>query len=462
MPGTHRLLRNVQYPSALRRDASGAMRTAARLLLIVTVVLGSLIPILSGCSAKTDIRAALQGIPGLRIVREQAAPDGRFFELTYRQPTDHEHPERGVFDQRMTLLHRATDRPMVLYTGGYDLNPDPSFRAEPTDLADGNQIVTEQRYFGSSRPSTVDWSTLDIRQAAADHHRIIEALRPIYRGAWISAGASKGGMASIYHRRFYPDDVAGTIAYSAPNITDDADSTAFDGFLAEVGTPECRRALSTVQREILLRRNEFGDRLTAWARQNGYTFDTVGSADRIVELITVQVPLYFWMHGGPADCAAIPAATATTDALYSWLDALVQPASYVDQGLAIALPSFYQLGTQLGTTRFSFPQLDGLLRYPDIQNMRTYVPRQIPLHFDPTAMPDIDRWVRENGTNLIFIYGENDPTRAKPFRPGPAARTAAVYLAPNSNHLARIANLTAADRSSATAALARWVHTRGS
>ncbi|WP_225731706.1 MULTISPECIES: S28 family serine protease [unclassified Nocardia] len=430
-----------------------------RLLLAVFVLL---VPCVAGCARDEDIRTVLQAIPGLRVKGEQPASGGRFFELTYRQPIDHDHPERGDFDQRLTLLYRATDRPMVLYTSGYDLTSNVAFRAEPTELVGSNQIVTEQRYFGSSRPAAPDWTTLDIRQAAADHHRLIAALRPIFRGAWISAGASKGGMASIYHRRFYPDDVVGTIAYSAPNILDDADPTAYDRFVAEVGTPECRAAIIAVQREILLRRKEIDDRLTDWARRSGYAFQTVGGVDRVVELVTLQVPMYFWMHRGVADCGAIPPAAATTETLYTWLDDLVQPASYTDQGLAVALPSFYQLGTQLGTARYSAPGLTDLLRYPNIQDMRNYVPRDIPLRFDPDAMADIDRWVRRDSTGLIFIYGANDPTRAKPFRLGPSPHGDAVYLAPAANHLARIANLTAADQAAVLAALTRWSHGSGS
>ncbi|RMI35248.1 aminopeptidase [Nocardia stercoris] len=422
----------------------------------VALVFALLLPGTAACSRADDIRTTLQGIPGLTISGEKPVPDGRFFLLTYRQPIDHDHPERGSFDQRLTLLHRSTTKPMVLYTGGYDLNPDPAYRAEPTELLAANQIVTEQRYFGKSLPLPTDWTKLDIRQAAADHHRIIAALRPIYRAAWISAGASKGGMASIYHRRFYPDDVTGTIAYSAPNITDDTDSSPYDRFVATVGTPECRAALASAQREVLVRRSEIDDRLSTWTQQSGYTVDTVGGIDRMLELIALQVPMYFWMHDSPADCPSIPSATATTDALYAWLRQLTQPESYVDQGLAMALPSFYQLGTQLGTARFAPPELAGLLRYPGIQDMRTYVPQQIPLTFDPNAMPDIDQWVRRYGAGLLFVYGEYDLARAKPYRLGPGTRDSAVYIAPATNHLARLANLTDSDRAAAVSTLMGW------
>lgn len=432
-------------------------RTSTRQPLVLVLLLALLATVTAAaCAPADDLRARVQAIPGMRLIAEKPAPGGYLLELAFRQPTDHRQPDQGNFEQRLTLLHKSTDRPTVLYTGGYDLNPDPAFRAEPTELLDGNQITTEQRYFGSSRPNPVDWTKLDIWQAATDHHRLIQALRTIYRGAWISAGASKGGMASVYHRRFYPGDVAGTVAYSAPDNIDDSDNTAYDRFVEQVGTPECRAALEVFQRELLLRRNEIADRLANWAQRAGYTLDTVGSADRVVELTTLQVPMYFWMHKNPAACAGIPAAGASTDSLYAWFDDLVQLLSYVDQGLAVALPSFYQLGTQLGTARFSAPHLTDLLRYPGIQEMRTYIPQQIPLYFQPDAMSDIDNWVRHEATELLVIYGEYDLARAKSFRTASGNRDAKVYLAPATNHLARIATLAPADRAEASATLERW------
>lgn len=63
---------------------------------------------------------------------------------------------------------------------------------------------------------------------------------------------------------------------------------------------------------------------------------------------------------------------------------------------------------------------------------------------------------RRTGSELLFVYGEYDPTRAEPFQPGPATRDSSVYIAPTTHHLARPANLTAPDRAAALATLTRW------
>src|SRR5207248_666989 len=123
-----------------------------------------------------------------------------------------------------------------------------------------------------------------ILQAATDHHRLVQALKPIYAGRWISTGASKGGMVSVYHRRFYPSDVAGTVAYVAPNdVVDPVDG--YSRFLDTVGSdPGCRAALKTAQQEALKRRSEIVARYSSWAAARGRTFNrTIGTADRAFE-----------------------------------------------------------------------------------------------------------------------------------------------------------------------------------
>ncbi|MFF3762792.1 S28 family serine protease [Streptomyces sp. NPDC001922] len=407
--------------------------------------------------APTDIRSRIEALPGMRVIAERPAATGhRFFELGYRQPVDHRHPGKGTFEQRLTLLHKSLRRPTVLYTTGYEAGSDPAFRAEPTRLVDGNQISTEHRYFGTSRPDRPDWSKLDIRQAADDHHRIIRALKTLYSGAWLTTGGSKGGMATVYHRRFHPRDVDGTVVYGAPNNTDDRDDTAYDRFLGRVGTPACRSALRAVQREALVRREEMAGRYAQWARQEGQTFRTLGSADRAYELAVLRLPLMFWMYSGADGCASVPAPTATTDELYRWVDGVSRFPVYTDRSLASVLPYFHQLGTQLGYAQFDTSHLAGLLRHPGIQQVRSYVPRDIPLRFQPDAMPDIDRWVRRHGRELLFVYGENDTARAEPFRLGSGSRDSAVRLAPGANHRARIADLAPADAADATATVRRW------
>ena len=402
-----------------------------------------------------DILNALRALPGLRVIEERAGaePGYRFFVLGLRQPVDHTDPTAGTFEQRLTLLHAGTGRPTVLFTTGYEAVLAPR-RTEAAVLLGGNQLQVEHRYFGDSRPPTADYTHLTVRQAADDHHRVVRLFRTMYPGAWISTGGSKGGMATVYHRRFHPHDVDGTVAYSAPNNVDDREDSAYAHFLARVGTAETRAALERAQREALLRRADLVARYEAWAASTGDTFRIVGSADKALEIAVLRAPFMFWQNGDTTDADTIPAPDSTTDALYAWLNATALLPVYADAVARDYVPYFYQLGTELGYWDAPTDHLADLLRYPGAEQPRSFVPRDIPMRFDATVMPDIDRWVRRNGDRLIFLNGAQDPAVAEPFHPG--GRDARTLWAPDTRHHVTFDALTAADRAYAVAILNRW------
>src|SRR5262249_51523810 len=118
---------------------------------------------------------------------------------------------------------------------------------------DANQISIEHRFFGESRPEPPDWSKLTIDQMAADEHAIVSALRMLYTGPVLASGGSKGGMTAIFYRRFYPDDVDGTVPYVAP-ISFAAPDMRYSPFFDTVGTPECRQAVRDAATEMLAHR----------------------------------------------------------------------------------------------------------------------------------------------------------------------------------------------------------------
>ncbi|WP_234334042.1 hypothetical protein [Streptomyces viridochromogenes] len=61
--------------------------------------------------------------------RPGAEPGYRFFALGVRQRVDHTDPGAGTFEQRLTLLHTATDRPTVPTAGS---GPRPGARHRPS------------------------------------------------------------------------------------------------------------------------------------------------------------------------------------------------------------------------------------------------------------------------------------------------------------------------------------------
>lgn len=436
------------------------MRKALRWLLALTVLIGTLSTAGAATAAEpepADIKDRLLAIPGMSLVQEKPYPGYRYFVLNYTQPVDHRHPSAGTFQQRITVLHKDVSRPTVFYTSGYNVSTNPS-RREPTQIVDGNQVSLEYRYFTPSRPAPADWSKLDIWQAASDQHRVFTALKPLYTKNWLATGGSKGGMTATYYERFYPRDMDGVVAYVAPNDVVNKEDSAYDRFFASVGTKECRDRLNAVQREALVRREPLEKKYAAYAAENGYTFDTIGSLDRAYEAVVLDYVWGFWQYSLLADCDTIPAdaATATDDEIWTSVDTISGFAAYADQGLEPYTPYYYQAGTQLGAPTIHFPHIEKrYLRY-GYQPPRNFVPRDIPMTFQPWAMRDVDTWVRHNARHMLFVYGQNDPWGAERFRVDKGAKDAYVFTAPGLNHGANVAGLRADDKSLATARILAW------
>ncbi len=426
----------------------------------IVALLAALLVVLSPA---TPVRAAddplldqLAAIPGLSVVSETAGTGYRFFVLTYRQPADHRHPNAGSFDQRLTLLHRSSTSPTVLYTNGYGLAASPrATQTEPTALLNGNQVSVEHRFFTPSRPAPADWSDLTIWQEASDEHRIVTALKSVYSGRWIQTGGSKGGMTSVYHRRFYPGDVDGVVAYVAPDDVINPADTAYDRFFDTVGTAACRTTLDDVQREALRRRDSLVARLQADAAEQGWTFSgSIGTADRSFEMTVLDSVWAFWQYSTAADCAGVPAATASDDEIYDWIDAVAGWSFYTDQGLAPYWPYYYQAASQLGWPSLRFEHLRGLRHYPGLYTANSSLPPELRREHNPVPMIDVDLWVRTASERMLFVYGQNDPWSAERFTP--SKRDSALFVAPGANHGANIAKLSPDDSAAATAMLRRW------
>ncbi|MEU9563880.1 S28 family serine protease [Streptomyces sp. NPDC048161] len=411
----------------------------------------------SGTSGvSTDIKDRILAIPGMSLIEEKPYAGYRYFVLGYTQPVDHRHPSKGTFQQRITLLHKDTSRPTVFYTSGYNVSTSPG-RAEPTRIVDGNQVSLEYRYFTPSRPAPADWSKLDIRQAADDQHRVFTALKKIYTKNWLTTGGSKGGMTATYYERFHPKDMDGVVAYVAPNDVVDKEDSAYDRFFARVGTKECRDRVNAVQREALVRREPLEEKYREYAAANGYTFDTTGSLDKAYEAVVMDYVWAFWQYSLLSDCGTIPAdaASAPDQAIWDSVDAISGFSTYTDQGLEKYTPYYYQAGTQLGSPDIRQPWLGGLSRY-GYQPPRTFVPRSIPMKFQPSVMRDVDTWVKRHADRMLYVYGENDPWGAERFRLGAGSRDSYVMTVPGGNHGAAVAGLAEDDRAKATAAILRW------
>lgn len=395
--------------------------------------------------------ADLPGVASVEAVPTQTVGYD-YYVLQFEQPVDHADPGGPTFRQKVSLLHKDTTSPMVEYTTGYwDYFNDAV--VELTGLLDGNQVSIEHRFFEGSRPEPADWSKLTIEQMAADQHAITTALRTIYDGAFITAGASKGGMTAIYYRRFYPDDVDGTVPYVSP-ISFGAPDARYAAFLETVGPDGCRQAVRDVATEMLAnRRAAIETRAMEQATANNFQYTRIALAPA-VESSIFNLEWSFWQYYGEPFCDDVPATTATDQEMFDFLNDISPVADNEDARIAQFEAYYYQAYHQLGYPDGGATYLDPYLMFGDADYANA-LPTAQPAYDDGAAMADIDRWVRSEGNRLLFIYGQWDPWTAGQFELGDATDSLTVTQ-PRGNHGARITRLEPAERDAALSRLAEW------
>jgi hypothetical protein len=259
-------------------------------------------------------------------------------------------------------------------------------------------------------------------------------------------------MTSVYHRRFYPDDVEGTVPYVAPHSAG-LDDPRYIDFLDQVGTDVCRQRLKDFGREVLLRRDAMLTRMADQAATAGVTYDLLGIGP-VLEGNAAGFAFGFWQYNGAYLCADIPTAASSDDEVWGFFDAVGSPISSSDPYLLAFEPYYWQAYTQLGAPGIDESHVADLLLY-DWETIDDLPSVDEDPVFDPQAMQDVSAWLTTQGERLLFIYGEDDPWTAAAFDFGGAQDTYR-FVEPGGNHGASIGGLVEADQAVALAALEAW------
>lgn len=405
-------------------------------------------------SSDAELLGKLRALPDVADATEQPTQTFgyHYIVLHFRQPVDHADPSSPTFLQEVSLLAKDTTSPLIVHTSGYwDYYTD--HEVELTVLLSANQISIEHRYFASSRPANPDWTKLTIEQMADDEHVIVSELRTVFTGKAISTGGSKGGMTAIFYRRFFPDDVDGTVPYVAP-ISFAAPDLRYPPFIDTVGTDACRQAVRDLATEMLMnRRAAMEQHTTAQATANNYTYTRVliGPA---VETAIDSFEWSFWQYFGITECPNLPATTASDDTLFTYLDKISPVSESDDSETGLFDAYYYQAYFQLGYPDGGAAYLKPYLMYTDADYANS-LPTAQPMYDGGAAMHDIDNFVEQMGDRFVFVYGQWDPWTAGKFTLGNAQDSLELIQAQgtHNSHLTRLAD---ADRAAAFAKLAAW------
>ncbi len=402
--------------------------------------------------ADNGIISKLEKVSGLTFKEITSQEPGyRLFEMKFSQPLDHKNPNGEWFEQRLVLYHTGEDRPMVLQTSGYLI-----FKIELSGVARAyrtNQIQVEHRFFGNS-VKTKEWNKLTIEQSANDFHRIVENFKTIYDQKWLNTGASKGGMTSVYHRRFFPNDLDGTLALVAP-LSFQWDDPRYIKFVTETAGGDefktCREKLEASQK-ILLSHPE-----VALKDVEG-TFTQLGSKEIALEHAVIEMPFTFWQYGKPESlCTNVPNESDDVETHAAFLKKTNDVTGLSDEEVLDFIPYFYQAAVQLGSPGSRLDHLRPLLKHEDTYKVTTYTPKGVEINFDPEAMRDIADWVSKYSEKIMFIYGEFDPWSAGAFVPR-ANSQSYRYFVPKGNHGSNVFLLPKALKKEATDHLSEWLN----
>ncbi|BDD05873.1 S28 family serine protease [Aureibacter tunicatorum] len=395
---------------------------------------------------KISLDEIIQKIPGLRVSDTLATLPGYEFcyEIYFTQPLDHQDPSKGTFEQRMYWSHKDANMPMVMETEGYNIRKN---RLTPVnEILEANQLMVEHRYFGKSLPDSLDYDYLYIQQQIDDYHRIKELFSKVYNKEWISTGFSKGGENTLIYKSKYPNDIAVAVPEVAPIILSNEDERT-TAFLDTVGTDQCRQKLIDFQRTCLENSDFFLPQIEQEAKEKGYKYTTVSPLGAL-EYAVLEFTFAFWQWGY-GKCEDIPVDKSDLQAYYDYLK-YISPVSYFkdrphafDRKSPPSSAIMHQ--REYGYYAFDRKNIQDLLVAAPNATNRTFAPKEVDIEYDPSYIAEVNEWLKDNGNDIIYIYGAADTWTGCAVNPTQNVN-ALKFMVPGGSHSTRIRDLNDAQK----------------
>jgi len=392
------------------------MKIYLYLLIFVVLAMGMACTTSNELEDPGGLREKLENLDGVSVVELVPYYDfGREFLLNVEQPLDHGDSSSGTFTQTVYILHRSESAPVVLGCSGYAAFSDDLH--EMTVALDANQVSVSHRYFANSTPADEGYEYLNETQAAADLHRVVELLKEVYSGDWLSSGFGKGGLTALSHRRYYPDDVKATICYSTPFMNGQNDSRPVK-YIQTLGADSTREKIKMFREALLKRRSEIYPYIYNFMNYTAsyYYYNWSFGADLILELAVLNYPFEYWASRNQ-DISAVPDSSESADILFSHLTDAVWLEYYSNNYNDYLEPAYYQGMTELGAQAFDTDGLQDLFTSVDVGSgnnpyYEALLSDDLQVNYSSLMMDDLTNWLVSDGNNIIYLYGEMDPMSA--------------------------------------------------
>lgn len=401
----------------------------------------SLLLLSTAAFSQNTLKAFLENQPEIKSVHEMPHTD--FFVAKYKvmveQPVDHNDPLKGTFLQRVLIADKGIDQPVVFitegYNGGYSENP--NYINELCPIMGANQICMDHRYFGESMPEPLNWDYLTVRNAAADHHHIIQMMKKYYSGKWIATGISKGGQTAVYHRWLYPNDVDVSVPYVAP-LNFGVEDGRHEPFIANTtGTPEGRKKVRAFQLQILKNRETYLPLLKKYCTNN--KLHPLLNNDEMLDYVALEFSYGFWQYDNSLD--DIPALDAPAEELFAELVKVSSPMYLSAEGVNIFKSFYVQAAHELGYYGYDVKPFKDYLSIKSAEGWLNciYLP-ELDIKYNKKTAKQVEKFINNTDAKMLFIYGEWDPWTASGFEV-PDKPNFLKIVKPNGSHNTRINNL---------------------
>ncbi|QIA09373.1 S28 family serine protease [Draconibacterium halophilum] len=407
--------------------------------------------------SQNTLKSFLENQPEIKSVEEMGHTD--FFVAKYKimveQPVDHSNPSKGTFLQRVLIADKGLDQPVVFitegYNGGYSENP--NYITELCPILGANQICMDHRYFGESMPEPLNWDYLTVRNAAADHHHIIQMMKKYYSGKWISTGISKGGQTTVYHRWLYPSDVDVSVPYVAP-LNFGVEDGRHEPFIANTtGTPEGRAKVRAFQLHILKNRETYLPLLEQYCTDKNY--HPLLNNDELLDYIVLEYSYGLWQYDNSPD--DIPALDTTAEELFAQLVKVSSPMYLSSEGVDIFKSFYVQAAHELGYYGYDVKPFKDYLSIKTAEGWlnRIYL-SGLEIKYNKKTAKQVKKFIQKTDAKILFIYGEWDPWSASAFEV-PNKPNFLKIVKPEGSHSTRIGNLPDEQKQQVKAKLEEWL-----
>jgi len=351
------------------------------------------------------------------------------FKIFIKQPIDHHDLSKGYFNQKFYLSHKGVEKPMVFFINGYISS---SNRAnEWSEHLDANQLYVEHRFFGQSKPDSISWTTLNLKNVTADLHRIKEVLGKVYTNSWLSTGISKGGLTAVAYKYYFPNDVKATVAHSTSLKPAACDTTFFNYIDSLNNVQGCGDRLLSFQRLLLRKKTEILPLLQSHlSTSHQRTYDKLG-LDGVFETAVREIPFSVWQHASGCknvqivDTAAITLFEALRYANHDWF--------LTDDVIDQLKGHHYQAQTELGYYCYPSRKLKDLLSESKHRMADVVHSNGEALVYSNQLMLAMRKWLMQEGNNIIYISGGNDPYTLYHVQPTSKTNSIGLILE-NKNH----------------------------